>query len=78
MKERTGSNTVIFAPNGFQKNAHSTEITYMGSHNVEDDELKGMIMYAKSLGLQVFLKPTANCEDGYDRMQGKRMESINK
>lgn len=64
MKERTGSNTVIFAPNGFQKNAHSTEITYVGPHNVEDDELKEMITYAKSLGLQVFLKPTANCEDG--------------
>ena len=64
MKERTGSNTVIFAPNGIQKNAHSTEISYVGPHNVEDDELKEMIACAKSLGLQVFLKPTANCEDG--------------
>ena len=64
MKETTGSNTVIFAPNGIQKNAHSTEISYAGAHNVEDDELKEMIIYAKSLGLQVFLKPTVNCADG--------------
>lgn len=64
MKERTGANTVIFAPNGMQKNAHSTDIVFKGEHNIEDDELKEMIVYAKSLGLQVALKPTANCLDG--------------
>ena len=64
MKERTGADTVIFALNGIQKNAHSTEIAYKGEHNVEDDELKEMIVYAQNLGLKVALKPTVNCEDG--------------
>ena len=64
MKEKTGANYVIFAPNGVQKTAFSETIDYRTKRNVSDEELTAMIAYAKQLGLKVALKPTANCEDG--------------
>ena len=64
MKEKTGANYVIFAPNGVQKTAFSENIDYRTKRNVSDEELTAMIAYAKQLGLKVALKPTANCEDG--------------
>ena len=64
MKEKTGANYVIFAPNGMQKTAFSEEIDYRTDWNVTDEELIAMIGYAKELGLNVALKPTANCADG--------------
>ena len=64
MKEKTGANYVIFAPNGMQKTAFSEEIDYRTDRNVTDEELIAMIGYAKELGLNVALKPTANCADG--------------
>ena len=64
MKEKTGANYVIFAPNGMQRTAFSEEIDYRTERNVTDEELTSMIAYAKSLGLKVALKPTANCMDG--------------
>lgn len=64
MKERTGANFVVFAPNGVQKTAHSEEIVFDSEHTVSDDELKKMIEYAGSIGLKVGIKPTVNCLDG--------------
>lgn len=64
MKEKTGANYVIFAPNGMQETAFSEQIDYRSDRNVTDEELTDMIAYAKELGLKVALKPTANCKDG--------------
>lgn len=64
MQERTGADTVLLAPSGVQKTAHSTGIEYKSEHTMGDRELKEFIYYAKSLGFRVFLKPTANCLDG--------------
>lgn len=64
MQERTGADTVLLAPGGVQKTAHSTGIEYKSEHTMGDRELKEFIYYAKSLGFRVFLKPTANCLDG--------------
>ena len=64
MQERTGADTVLLAPSGIQKTAHSTGIEYKSEHTMGDRELKEFIYYAKSLGFRVFLKPTANCLDG--------------
>lgn len=64
MQERTGADTVLLAPGGVQKTAHSTGIEYKSEHTMGDEELREFIHYAKSLGFRVFLKPTANCLDG--------------
>lgn len=64
MKERTGANFVVFAPNAKQKTAFSESMDYKSEENVSDDELQGMIAYAQELGLAVALKPTVNCSDG--------------
>lgn len=64
MKERTGADTVLFAPGGVQKTAQSVEIRYDTEHTMSDMELMEFISYAKSLGLKVFIKPTVNCLNG--------------
>jgi hypothetical protein len=64
MQERTASDTVIIAISALQETAHTTDIDYSGEHMVSDEELVGMINYAKALGLRVILKPTVNCKDG--------------
>ena len=64
MRERTGADTVLLAPGGLQKTAHSTDIGYDSEYTMGDQELKEFISYAKSLGFRVFLKPTVNCLDG--------------
>lgn len=64
MVENTHANTVILVPNGLQDTAHTEEIVFDNEANVSDDELKKLIVYAQSLGLRVFLKPTANCKNG--------------
>ena len=64
MKERTNANFVILVPNGLQDTPQSEEICYTSPATMTDDELKGMIEYAHSLGLRVALKPTANCKNG--------------
>lgn len=64
MKENTNSNFAILAPNGLQDTAQSEEICYTSEATVSDDELKGMIDYAKELGMRVALKPTVNCKNG--------------
>lgn len=63
MKERTGANFVIFAPGGIQETAHSEEIDFRGNWTLGDEELYGMIEYAKCIGLRVAIKPTVNCKD---------------
>lgn len=47
-----------------QDTAQSEEICYTSEATVSDDELKGMIDYAKELGMRVALKPTVNCKNG--------------
>lgn len=64
MKESTGANYVIFTPNGLQDTPQSEDICYENEANVTDEELCGMISYAKELGLKVILKPTVNCKNG--------------
>lgn len=64
MKENTGANFVILAPNGVQETAQSEEICYTSEATMTDDELKHTIVYAQQLGLRVALKPTANCKNG--------------
>lgn len=63
MKEETGANFVIFAPNGVQNNAHSEEIVFDSVRTSTDGELIDTIKYAKSIGLKVGIKPTVNCLD---------------
>lgn len=64
MKERTCANFVIFAPSGVQQTPQSEEILFDTDATADDEELRGMITYAKELGLRVALKPTANCANG--------------
>ena len=64
MKENTNANFIILVPNGLQETPQSEEISYTSPATMTDDELKGMIEYAHSLGLRVALKPTANCKNG--------------
>lgn len=64
MQERTGADTVILVPCGVQQTPQSVEIDYSSVFTMEDKELSEFIIYAKSLGLRVFLKPTVNCLNG--------------
>lgn len=64
MKECTGANSIILVPNGLQETPQSEEICYTSQATMTDDELKRMIEYAQNLGLDVMLKPTANCKNG--------------
>src|SRR5690625_624890 len=64
MKERTNSEYVIISLAALQDTAQSIEIDYRGSHMVDDNELIGMIAYARELDLKVILKPTVNTREG--------------
>lgn len=64
LKERTGSEYVIFALAALQDTAHSTKIDFKGKHMPEDEELIDMMKYARELDLKVILKPTVNVKDG--------------
>lgn len=64
LKERTNANFIIFVPNGLQDTPNSEKIDYRSDATMTDDELKFMIDYAHSLGLETALKPTANCKNG--------------
>ncbi len=64
LKERTGSEYVIFALAALQDTPHTTEVDYTGEHMVDDEELLDMLHYAHSLGLRTILKPTVNCRNG--------------
>lgn len=64
MRERTEANFVILVPNGLQQTPQSEEISFTTRATMTDEELIGMIAYAKELGFRVALKPTANCANG--------------
>ena len=64
MKERTGANYVVLAPNALQDTPQSEKISYTSKATLDDDELKQMIEYAHGLGLGVILKPAVNCKNG--------------
>jgi len=64
MKEQTSADTVLLALAAHQETAQSEEVDYLGAHMPSDEELVGMIDYAKKLGLRVILKPLVNCIDG--------------
>lgn len=64
MIKNTGADFVIFAPSGFQDHAQAENICYTSERTCTDEELTGMIRFAKSLGLTVGLKPTVNCLNG--------------
>lgn len=64
LKEKTGANFITLVPNGLQETPQSEEIFYTTDATMSDDELTAMINYAHEIGLQVALKPTANCKNG--------------
>lgn len=64
MAESTGADLVLFAPAGLQDTAQSESICYTSERTFSDEELIGMIRYAKRRGLRVGLKPTVNCRNG--------------
>lgn len=64
MKERTDADTVVLVPTGIQETAQSVKIDYQSEYTVSDEELKDLMVYAKSIGLRVILKPTVNCANG--------------
>lgn len=64
LKEKTGANFITLVPNGLQETPQSEEIFYTTDATMSDEELTAMINYAHEIGLQVALKPTANCKNG--------------
>lgn len=64
MVEATGANWTAIAFCAFQATAFSTEIPFWEEPTVTDEEVRWAIRKAKSLGLQVCLKPIVNCADG--------------
>ncbi len=64
MIERTGADFIILVPNGLQETAQSERIDYRYEGALEDSELEEFIAFARSKGLRVALKPTANCRNG--------------
>ena len=64
MIEHTGADFVILAPAGLQDTAHSEDVCYTSSATLSDEEIIGMIRYAKKRGIRVALKPTVNCKNG--------------
>lgn len=64
MVDQTCADTVLLALAAHQETAQSEKVDYQGSHMPSDEELVGMIEYAKELGLRVILKPLVNCTDG--------------
>ena len=57
-------NWTAIAYSAVQQTAQSTEIPFDTAPTVSEDEIRGAIRRAKSLGLQVCLKPVVNCADG--------------
>ncbi len=64
MKARTNVNWVILVPAGLQQTPYSETISISSGRTMPDEELAGIIRYAKELGLKVAVKPTVNCENG--------------
>jgi hypothetical protein len=64
MAQSTGINWVTIAFAALQDTAQSTEIHWRDAPTVTDQEVLAEIRRAKSLVLQVCLKPVVNCADG--------------
>lgn len=64
MTAATGANWTAIAFSAIQATAHSTEIPYWDAPTVTDEEVEWAVREAKSLGLNVCLKPIVNCADG--------------
>ncbi len=63
-KESLGLSHITLCFLAYQDTAHSVEIDYKGSTTPAKAEVIELIEYAKSLGLQVILKPMLDCKDG--------------
>lgn len=64
MLEGTNADFIILVPNGLQDTPQSESIDFTSEATMSDEELKDFILYAKSKGIRVALKPTANCRNG--------------
>lgn len=64
MAAKTGCRWVILTPAGVQATPYSEEIDYRSAATPTDEELIDCIRFARSLGLEVALKPTVNCANG--------------
>ncbi len=64
MLEGTNADFIILVPNGLQDTPQSETIDYKSEATMADDELIEFIALAKSKGIRVALKPTANCKNG--------------
>ena len=67
MKKMTACNTVIIILGALQEQTDSREIDFEHAVMPKDSDLVDFIRYAKTLGLQVFLKPVIDCQDGSER-----------
>ncbi|MDR2398602.1 MAG: hypothetical protein LBD74_07595 [Spirochaetaceae bacterium] len=64
VQDETGATHLILTPPGVQATPQSEQIFFSGEYGPEDEELRGFIAFAQSLGLKVILKPTVNCQNG--------------
>ncbi|MFC4102002.1 glycoside hydrolase family 113 [Paenibacillus xanthanilyticus] len=64
MAERLGVNWTAISFGALQDHPQATEIKFEEEPTVTDDEVRGAIRQAKSLGLKVVLKPVVNCRNG--------------
>lgn len=64
MKERLGVNWTAITFAALQDHPQATHIPFQNAPTVTDDEIKHAITKAKSLQLNVCLKPVVNCADG--------------
>lgn len=64
MLEGTNADFIILVPNGLQDTPQSETIDFTSEATMSDDELIEFITLAKSKGIRVALKPTANCRNG--------------
>lgn len=64
MQKKTACNAVIIVLGAIQEDVYSVNVDYKHPVMPKDADLIDFIKYAKQLGLQVFLKPVIDCEDG--------------
>ena len=69
MQRKTACNAVIIVLGAIQEEADSVKVNYKHPVMPKDTDLIDFIKYAKQLGLQVFLKPVIDCEDGSCRSE---------
>lgn len=67
MKKLTACNTVIIVIGALQEETDSIEINFKHDVMPNDSDLVDFIWYAKTLGLQVYLKPVVDIQSGSER-----------